>query len=103
MKNKNLKDKLRQSIAEENDTVNKRFSFADNLFDKKPIATKKEKIISKSYTITESEAQEIEELLLEFAQNGILATRSEVIRLGLLSLKKLASKKLDLIKELRSA
>lgn len=94
MKNNKLRDKLKSSVLEENNSIEARFINADKIFNNTSLDLNKDEEISssaqikprafsKSYTLLQSELDNIHDLIIKFAQNGVIVKETEVIRMAL--------------------
>lgn len=112
MKNMDLKNKLLTSIIEEDKSLDQRFERAGKIFDQElqlrddknevEINEKQiEKMVGKTYTMAKDEVDWIESVIFEFAAQGILVNRSEIIRMGLLSFKELGTDRFSMINRIR--
>ncbi len=97
-----LKAKTQASIKDDNTILDQRFVTVDRAFNagidaKKGTSAKEPRFANKSYTITTSEVEQVESVVLEFACKGMLINRSEVIRMGLAALISYGDSKFNMI------
>ena len=99
-----LKNRLKHSIAIENSCVEDRFQKAKELFEGNVIlekVTKKERPVTKSFTLFEEEVRLLQNIRLELASKGYLVTQSDVIKMALKALNNLGEIKHELFLQIK--
>lgn len=93
-------DSLRSSLKQERKSSQEKvaktdlFAAADNLFEKKLPALKKEKIIRDTFTLAEKEYLLIDKCKNKLLENKLSTTKSEILRMALVALDKCSNKEL---------
>jgi hypothetical protein len=100
---KSITDRLKTSLESERESVqnkvvnnmNERFTRADNAFDNhiKP-KVEKVNVVRDTFTLPENDYELIERCKTKLLENKISATKSEIIRAGLIILSKLSDNEL---------
>lgn len=82
----NLKAALSKSVKDEGSHIEKRFAKAEGLLGEKPKPAPKEKVVRDTYSMPVGDYGLIQRIQDNWLKLGISATRSEIVRAGILVL-----------------